>query len=53
MTAIYAANDFRTPGIIQLSTHNMDDALRTFDGVLATKPTNLVALLGKVSLAQS
>jgi RNA polymerase-associated protein CTR9 len=26
----------------------MDDAMRSFDGVLATKPTNLVALLGKV-----
>lgn len=26
----------------------MDDALRSFDGVLALKPTNLVALLGKV-----
>ncbi len=26
----------------------MDDALRSFDGVLAVKPTNLVALLGKV-----
>lgn len=27
----------------------MDDALRSFDGVLAVKPTNLVALLGKVA----
>jgi len=26
----------------------MDDALRSFDGVLVLKPTNLVALLGKV-----
>lgn len=26
----------------------MDDALRSFEGVLAGKPTNLVALLGKV-----
>jgi len=26
----------------------MDDAMRSFDGVLAEKPTNLVALLGKV-----
>ena len=25
----------------------MDDALRSFDGVLAMKPTNVVALLGK------
>jgi hypothetical protein len=26
----------------------MDDAQRSFDGVLAVKPTNVVALLGKV-----
>lgn len=26
----------------------MDDAMRSFDGVLAEKPTNVVALLGKV-----
>jgi len=26
----------------------MDDALRSFEGVLAEKPTNVVALLGKV-----
>lgn len=26
----------------------MEDALRSFEGVLTTKPTNLVALLGKV-----
>jgi hypothetical protein len=26
----------------------MDDALRSFEGVLAEKPTNIVALLGKV-----
>jgi hypothetical protein len=26
----------------------MDDAMRSFDGVLAQNPTNLVALLGKV-----
>lgn len=26
----------------------MDDAMRSFEGVLAEKPTNLVALLGKV-----
>lgn len=35
-------------GIQQLATRSMDDALRSFDGVLAEKPTNLVALLGKV-----
>jgi hypothetical protein len=35
-------------GIQQLATRSMDDALRSFEGVLADKPTNLVALLGKV-----
>lgn len=28
----------------------MDDALRSFDGVLALKPTNVVALLGKARI---
>jgi hypothetical protein len=28
----------------------MDDAMRSFEGVLAEKPTNVVALLGKVRL---
>jgi hypothetical protein len=28
----------------------MDDAMRSFEGVLAEKPTNVVALLGKVCL---
>jgi hypothetical protein len=28
----------------------MDDAMRSFEGVLAEKPTNVVALLGKVGL---
>jgi RNA polymerase-associated protein CTR9 len=36
-------------GIQQLATRSMDDALRSFDGVLAAKPTNLIALLGKVN----
>lgn len=35
-------------GIHQLATRSMDDALRSFEGVLAEKPTNIVALLGKV-----
>ena len=35
-------------GIQQLATRSMDDALRSFDAVLAEKPTNVVALLGKV-----
>ena len=30
----------------------MDDALRSFDGVLAEKPTNVVALLAKVNFVQ-
>ncbi|KAF5351734.1 hypothetical protein D9756_007677 [Leucocoprinus leucothites] len=38
---------FLTRGIQQLATRSMDDALRSFEGVLAVKPTNLVALLGK------
>ncbi|KAF5374557.1 hypothetical protein D9757_010165 [Collybiopsis confluens] len=38
---------FLTRGIQQLATRNMDEAMRSFDGVLAKKPTNLVALLGK------
>jgi RNA polymerase-associated protein CTR9 len=37
-------------GIQQLATRSMDDAMRSFDGVLAEKPTNVVALLGKVCL---
>ena len=35
-------------GIHQLATGSMDDAMRSFDGVLAQNPTNLVAILGKV-----
>jgi RNA polymerase-associated protein CTR9 len=35
-------------GIQQLATGSMDDAMRSFDGVLAQNPTNLVAILGKV-----
>jgi RNA polymerase-associated protein CTR9 len=35
-------------GIQQLATRSMDDALRSFEGVLAEKPTNVIALLGKV-----
>ncbi|KAF8893448.1 RNA polymerase II-associated protein [Infundibulicybe gibba] len=34
----------------QLATRSMDDALRSFDGVLAEKPTNVVALLGKARI---
>ena len=35
-------------GIQQLATGSMEDALRSFDGVLAQNSTNLVAILGKV-----
>ena len=41
---------YTVPGVLQLSTRDLDDALRTFDGLLSKKPTNLVALLGKVSV---
>lgn len=40
-----------TPSAIyQLENRQMDDALRSFDGVLAIKPTNAVALLGKARI---
>ncbi|KAH7907720.1 hypothetical protein BJ138DRAFT_1116454 [Hygrophoropsis aurantiaca] len=41
---------FLTRGIQQLATRSMDDALRSFDGVLLEKPTNLIALLGKARI---
>ncbi|KNZ74931.1 Tetratricopeptide repeat protein 1 [Termitomyces sp. J132] len=41
---------FLTRGIQQLATRSMDDALRSFDGVLLEKPTNVVALLGKARI---
>ncbi|TFK44271.1 RNA polymerase II-associated protein [Crucibulum laeve] len=41
---------FLTRGIQQLATRSMDDALRSFEGVLAEKPTNVVALLGKARI---
>ncbi|KAH9929574.1 RNA polymerase II-associated protein [Epithele typhae] len=40
-----------TRGILQLSSGQWDDAARTFDSVLAEKPTNVVALLGKAKIA--
>ena len=40
-------------GIQQLATGSMDDAMRSFDGVLAQNPTNLVAILGKVIFPRS
>ncbi|KAH7889009.1 hypothetical protein F5I97DRAFT_1804053 [Phlebopus sp. FC_14] len=41
---------FLTRGIHQLATRSMDDAMRSFEGVLAEKPTNVVALLGKARI---
>ncbi|TCD66299.1 hypothetical protein EIP91_001545 [Steccherinum ochraceum] len=41
---------FLTRAIYQLENRQMDDALRSFDGVLAIKPTNAVALLGKARI---
>ena len=35
-------------GILQLSSGQWDDAARTFDSVVNEKPTNVIALLGKV-----
>ncbi|KAF9227093.1 TPR-like protein [Gyrodon lividus] len=37
-------------GIQQLATRSMDDAMRSFEGVLAEKPTNVVSLLGKARI---
>ncbi|EIN11558.1 TPR-like protein [Punctularia strigosozonata HHB-11173 SS5] len=41
---------FLTRGIHQLGTRSMDDALRSFESVLAAQPTNVVALLGKARI---
>jgi RNA polymerase-associated protein CTR9 len=46
--ATYSESKLTLIGIQQLATRSMDDALRSFEGVLAEKPTNIVALLGKV-----
>ncbi|KAI0368298.1 RNA polymerase II-associated protein [Pilatotrama ljubarskyi] len=40
-----------TRGTLQMSSGLWDDASRTFDAVLAEKPTNVVALLGKAKIA--
>ncbi|KAI0084919.1 RNA polymerase II-associated protein [Irpex rosettiformis] len=42
--------NFLTRGVLQLGTQSMDDALRTFDGVLSKQPTNIVASLGKARI---
>ncbi|KAJ3844010.1 RNA polymerase II-associated protein [Lentinula raphanica] len=41
---------FLARGIQQLATRHLDEALRSFEDVLATKPTNIVALLGKARI---
>ncbi|KAF8124604.1 hypothetical protein EV363DRAFT_707857 [Boletus edulis] len=41
---------FLTRGIQQLATRSMDDSMLSFGGVLAEKPTNIVALLGKARI---
>lgn len=40
-------------GIHQMATRSMEDALRCFDAVLTLRPTNVIALLGKVWLAHN
>ncbi|KAF9647341.1 RNA polymerase II-associated protein [Thelephora ganbajun] len=37
-------------GIHQMATRSMEDALRCFDAVLSTHPTNVIALLGKARI---
>ncbi|EMD33781.1 hypothetical protein CERSUDRAFT_117863 [Gelatoporia subvermispora B] len=39
-----------TRGILQLSKRSMSEAQRSFESVLAQKPTNIVALLGKAKI---
>ncbi|KAF8184614.1 hypothetical protein K438DRAFT_1974399 [Mycena galopus ATCC 62051] len=39
---------FLTRGVHQLATWALPDALTTFNGILEQKPTNLIALIGKV-----
>ncbi|KDQ55690.1 hypothetical protein JAAARDRAFT_37100 [Jaapia argillacea MUCL 33604] len=41
---------FLTRGAHQLATNSLEDALRSFEGVLAQKPTNIVALMGKARI---
>lgn len=45
---LFLADSHFVLGIQQLATRSLDDARRSFESVLITKPTNLVALLGKV-----
>ena len=40
----------RPQGILQLSSGQWDDAARTFESVVNEKPTNVIALLGKVTV---
>ncbi|KAF7790039.1 hypothetical protein EIP86_000988 [Pleurotus ostreatoroseus] len=48
--AVNSTLAYLTRAILQLGNRNMDDALRLFDAVLKTKPTNVVALMGKARI---
>ncbi|KAL6301253.1 RNA polymerase II-associated protein [Sparassis latifolia] len=39
-----------TRGVLQMGTRSMEDALRSFEGILAEKPTHVIALLGKAKI---
>jgi len=41
-------NAYICTGIQQLATRELDDAMQSFQTVLSEKPTNVIALLGKV-----
>jgi len=47
-----SASSLSCVGIHQMATRSMEDALRCFDAVLSTHPTNVIALLGKVCTTQ-
>ena len=46
---IYNTNTIK--GILQLATANLEDAWKSFNLVLQSKPTNIVALLGKARVS--
>jgi RNA polymerase-associated protein CTR9 len=50
---LVGALGFLTRGVVQLASRLTDDAVKTFDGVLAEKPTNLVALIAKARILYS
>jgi len=47
-SALSSVSSYNCVGIHQMATRSMEDALRCFDAVLLTHPTNVIALLGKV-----